>query len=52
MSFNKISLIDKFLLLFIKPQYSGDIDNKVATIIKYKYMRGRIYVIKQYSWER
>ncbi len=52
MNFNKISLIDRFLLLFVKPQYSGDMDDKVATVIKYKCMRGKIYIIKQYSWER
>ena len=46
-SFKKISLFERFLLLFKKPIFITDKDGNVISTITYKKMFGKIYVISE-----
>ena len=46
-SFRKISLLERFLLLFKKPIFITDKDGNVISTITYKKMFGKIYVISE-----
>lgn len=42
----KTTLLEKFLLLFIKPSYVTDKDGNIMTTTKYKKMFGKVYCMK------
>lgn len=44
-----LTLIEKFLLLFKKSQYSQDISKAGVITIKYKVLNGKVYVLKE-AW--
>ena len=43
----KVTLWERFLLLFHKAHYTSDYDENTFVTLKYKIMKGNVYVLKE-----
>lgn len=44
---NKISLFEKFLLLFKRPCHACDKDGNIISVVKYKHLFGKTYILEE-----
>lgn len=45
---SKTSLLERFLLFFVKPSYIKDGKDNIISIIKYKKMFDKVYILGHY----